>query len=57
MHCADMNFHVKADASLYLVLLEGRPSIDDCFIITLPGIRQMLEATAATCPLGQLPQN
>lgn len=57
MHCADMNFHVKADASLYLVLLEGGPSIDDCFIITLPGIRQMLEATAATCPLGQLPQN
>lgn len=38
-----MNFQVKAEDPYYLLLLEGGPSIDDCFIITLLGIRQVFQ--------------
>lgn len=38
-----MNFQGKADASYYLLLLECGPRADNCFIITLLGIHQMLE--------------
>lgn len=38
-----MNFQGKADASYYLLLLEGGPRANDCFIITLLEIHQMLE--------------
>ena len=40
-----MNFQGKAEAPYYLMLLEGGPSTDDCFIITLLGIRQMFQTT------------
>lgn len=38
-----MNFQGKTDTFFYLLLLEGGPRADDCFIITLLGIHQMLE--------------
>lgn len=42
-----MNFQKKSDTSYYLLLLEGGPRADDCFIITLLGIHQMLEHNCA----------